>query len=109
MKKLIAIAALMCGTAHAEFFTGNDLLNRLNSENTYERGTAIGYILGAHDTGRGAVHCSPDGATGTQVRDIVKAHLESTPEVRHLAADSHVTFILRKVWPCAEKKKGTSL
>jgi hypothetical protein len=26
MKKLIPIAALMCGTAHAEFLTGNDSL-----------------------------------------------------------------------------------
>lgn len=106
MKKLIAVAALLCGTAHAEFFSGNELLRRMNSTDQYERGSAMGYVIGAHDAGRGVVHCSPEAATGGQVRDMVRAHLEAVPEVRHLAADQHVTYILKKTWPC---KKGESL
>lgn len=109
MKKLIAIAALMCGTAHAEFFSGNELLSRLNSESTYDRGVAMGYVIGVHDTGRGAVHCSPEAATGGQVRDIVKASLEASPELRHLSADSLIGHTLKKVWPCPKKTGGASL
>jgi hypothetical protein len=108
MKKLIAIAALMCGTAHAEFFSGNELLRRMTSGDAYERGTALGYVLGAHDTGRGAAHCSPEEVTAGQVRDMVKAHLDSNPETRHMAADSHIMYVLKKVWPC-KKTGGASL
>lgn len=108
MKHIIAIAALLCSTAHAEFLSGNELLQRINSTDQYDRGTAMGYVLGAHDSSRGSVHCSPDAATGGQVRDIVKAHLESTPETRHLSADAHIMHILKKIWPCAAKR-GTAL
>lgn len=108
MKNFIAIAALMCGTAHAEFFSGNELLRRMNSGDAYERGSAFGYILGTHDTGRNAAHCSPEEVTAGQVRDMVKAHLDSNPETRHMSADSHIMYVLKKVWPC-KKTGGASL
>lgn len=108
MKHIITMAALLCGTAQAEFFTGNELLRRMNSEAAYERGTALGYVIGAHDATRSVVHCSPDAASAGQVRDMVRAHLESNPDVRHLAADQHVTYVLKKAWPCAANKGGGS-
>lgn len=106
MKTLIALTALVCGTANAEFFTGTELLRRLNSEEAYERGSAIGYIAGAHDTQRWVVHCTPDEVNLGQVVKKVKKHLEEAANARHHNADVHVAYALKTAWPC---KKGTVL
>ena len=104
MKKLIAIAALTCGTAQAEFFTGNELLSKINSEGVVDRMIGLGYVMGVHDAGSGVTHCQPDTVTAGQVRDMVKNHLEASASLRHLPADAHVRYILTAAWPC--KKKG---
>ena len=43
MKKLIIITALFAGTAHAEFYSGNQLLNLMNGSNM-EQMHALGYV-----------------------------------------------------------------
>lgn len=106
MKKLALIAALTCTWAHAEFLTGNDLLSRLNGNDTQQM-VALGYVMGVFDVSMDAVHCPPANVTAGQVQDIVKNHLIATPSTRHYAADAQVRYILGKTWPCA--KKGTSL
>lgn len=105
MKKLIAIAALLCGTAHAEFYTGNDLLKDFNGDLAGKM-LGIGYVMGVYDTTQGVVHCPPNNVTAGQVQDMVKAQLDARPDLRHLSADSHVTYVLKRAWPC---KKGASL
>jgi len=107
MKKLIAIAALMCGTAQAEFFTGNDLLGKINGESVVDRMIGLGYVMGVYDVGAGAIHCPPDHVTAGQVRDMVKGHLEASASTRHLAADTHVRYVLTSAWPCKKKGGGT--
>ena len=108
MKKLIVIAALMCGTAHAEFWTGNELLSRINSNDPYERGTSLGYVMGAFDASQGVTHCPPPTVTAGQVRDMVTKTLNDGAAARHMSADSFVTYTLKAAWPCA-KKGGTAL
>ncbi len=106
MRKLALIAALVCGTAHAEFMTGNDLMGRFNG-NDIQQMVALGYVMGVFDATMDATHCPPANVTAGQVQDIVKNHLIATPATRHYAADAQVRYILGKTWPCA--KKGTSL
>lgn len=108
MKKLIALTLLTCASAHAEFFTGNDLLQKLNGAHL-DQMVGLGYVMGVFDATRGAEHCPPDNITAGQVKDMVKLHLENTPATRHFVADVQVRYVLSKAWPCADKKKGAGV
>ena len=108
MKKLIAIAALMCGAAHAEFFSGNDLLAKMNGGNSYDVSLALGYVMGVFDTTVGVDHCSPERVTSGQARDVVRNYLEANPSMRQYSADIHVRVALGRAWPCPQKQ-GTGV
>lgn len=109
MKNLLLTLTMLYGSAHAEFYSGNDLLQRLNSELLAERSAGIGYIMGVADSIHGASYCPPEGATSGQMRDMVRNYLTNTPAVRHLTADSIVTHVLKSQWPCAERRRGTGV
>lgn len=105
MKKLLILAAFVT-SAHAEFIDGNRLLADLKSTDAFERGIAMGYILGIADRGRSVTNCMPSNVTAGQLQDMVRQHLESFPGGRHYTGDVIVSFVLSQAWPC---KKGTSL
>lgn len=111
MKKLILIAALCASTAHAEFLTGNDLLQRLESDSAVERVAGLGYIMGVADAVLGVEQCAPGNVTAGQMRDMVRNHLTSNPSVRHITADVQVRYVLKNAWPCANSNRrgGTNL
>jgi hypothetical protein len=107
MRKLILSVCLLAALpAHAEFLTGNKLLQLIKSSAENERNFAFGYVAGAFDTGHGAVHCAPENVTVGQVTDMVKNLLETTPSQRHKSADQFVNAMLSTTWPC--KKQPTS-
>ena len=99
--KLPILALFFCASAHAEFYSGNDLLSRLNGDTYAERGAAIGYIMGVSDALLGSVHCAPVDATSGQIRDMVRNYLTNVPAERHRAADILVARVLKSTWPCA--------
>ena len=107
MKRLLILAALVCGAAQAEFIDGNRLLADLKSNDPFERGIAMGYIMGIADRGRSVTNCMPSNVTAGQLQDMVRQHLENFPGGRHYTGDVIVSYILSQAWPCA--KKGTSL
>jgi hypothetical protein len=108
MKHIITALALVASTAaSAEFFTGNDLLNRLQSSEPTKQVMALGYIAGVSDFGQSNSHCTPDGVSLGQLRDIVQQSLVNYPSLRHLDASLLVTAALMETWPCP--KKGGSL
>lgn len=109
MKIALIAAALIGVSAHAEFITGNQLLERMNSELGYDRGIANGYIMGVWDATHGIAHCPPAGITMGQIHDMVKQALVNAPSVRHNSADSFVVYAASKSWPCAQKKRGQDL
>lgn len=105
MKKLIlAIAPLAC-SAHAEFMTGNDLLNRLQGTTT-DQVLGLGYVMGVFDSQRGSMVCPPSQITAGQTKDIVQNYLLSNPQHRHLTGDLLTVVALGSVWPC---KKGNGV
>lgn len=106
MKKLLAIAALLCGSAHAQFFTGNDLLARVNSDLAFDRGLGMGFIIGVYDATLTIEHCPPPNVTAGQVRDMVSKSLNSGAAARHLPAEAFVVYTLGNAWPCPKKGKG---
>lgn len=109
MRAALLTLALLCGSAHAEFYTGNDLLQRMNSDVLAERSAAIGYVMGVADSGHGVNYCPPESVTSGQLRDMVRNYLTNTPAVRHLAADSIVTHVIKSQWPCAARSPGRQL
>ena len=105
MKRIIILAALACGAAHAEFYSGNDLWERLNGTEG-QKYLALGYVAGVSDALNNRVICMPSATMG-QTRDIVKQYLENNPSLRHYSADSLIYNALAPVWPCS--KKGSTL
>lgn len=106
MKKLILALALTTPLAHAEFRTGNKLLDEMTGESTYSKGVALGYIMGVTDSGGGTNHCPPATVTAGQLQDMVKNTLSDVPAIRHMPADAIVYYVLNKAWPCAKKGGG---
>ena len=108
MRRLILIAAMAATTtAHAEFRTGNRLLNEINSDSPFANGLALGYIMAATDAGYGTNHCPPQEVTSGQIQDMVKKTLTDAPAVRHIAADALIYYVLKTAWPCANKPKNS--
>lgn len=109
MRLAITLAAcLAAGPASAEFLTGNDLLAMLRSPERHERAAADGYIMGVHDAGRGAVHCSPGTVTLSQVRDMSTQFITVAVAHRHKSADSLVIAILQETFPCPKRQSRGS-
>ena len=98
--KLFFSAALLAGSAHAEFWDGNRLLDRMNG-GIAEQMQALGYVMGISDMGQDTLHCPPPNATAGQMEDIVKRYLNNNPAVRHLSADTIVNRALALVFPCS--------
>lgn len=108
MKKFIAALLLVPTMAHAAFFTGNQLLTKINGD-SLDRIHAIGYIQGAVDAYGGATICPPPTVTAGQLMDMIKNYLTNTPAVRHRAADVIIMEALEPVWPCKNRssRSGT--
>lgn len=109
MKKLFLAA--LCATAltaHAEFWDGNKLLERLNGDPA-ESLSAGSYIAGVADALVGVIWCPPGTVTLGQVRDMTRLTLERSPEKRHLPADAFINITLRKEWPCKAKPGGSNI
>ena len=105
MKKLIAILLCVPCMAHAEFVSGNTLLDYMTSNNnTYvDRSVSLGYVMGVFDVGVNINHCPPSNVTTGQVSDVVKQYLQRNPSLRHKSADVLVMDVLKQTWPCANR------
>lgn len=106
--QIILAAALVCGTAHAEFYSGNDLYSKLTG-NTLDRSIALGYVIGVSDALIRATHCAPKAVTAGQIQDMIRDYLDANPAVRHFSADSLISHVLKTTWPCANRQGGTNL
>lgn len=106
MKRILLFAVIACGGAHAQFFTGNDLLTRINSDSSIDRTLAMGFIMGVYDSSLLTEHCPPSNVTAGQVRDMVAKDLYNGAAARHLPAAAFVSYTLGTAWPCAKKGKG---
>jgi len=105
------VVALMAGSASAEMFNGNKLLDILKkaeiSNNHVDWGMGHGYVAGVYDSNIGINFCSPGSMTLGQLTDMARNYLEANPAVRHLPAEAIIVYFMNKTWPCA--KKGTAL
>jgi len=108
MKKLLVTLLFVPAMARAEFFTGNDLLARMNGT-TLEQVQALGYVQGVVDAHSSVIICPPSNVTAGQVRDMIKNYLDNSPAKRHYSADVIIGDALEKVWPCKQNRGGNKL
>jgi hypothetical protein len=99
----IVLAALLATSAHADFKSGNEILENINSDNYYNKGNAMGYIMGVVDAYSGIYICPPATITGGQIQDIVKSYLAQTPSTRHQGASVLVYSAMVEFFPCKKK------
>lgn len=108
MRALALCLSLLSVSAHAEFIDGNKLLSDMNGSHGHQM-SALGYVMGVADAQQGVTVCAPSTVTSGQMRDMVYNYLTNTPAVRHLSGDVIVTHVLKSVWPCAERRRGTGV
>ena len=101
MKTLLLTLALVATSAHAEFQTGNDVHQGLNSQvGSFEHSYAFGYVIGAFDAHMNVTVCPPSNITQGQVLDMTRNYLRANPQSRHYSADSLIGVIFQTMWPC---------
>ena len=105
---LVFAAALATVDARAEFFSGNKLHELCTDTSDFYRGLCSGFIVGVFDTKVDIDFCTPagGGVTTRQVEDIVKKHLNVSPEQRHKPAYILVIDALTAAFPCPRVKPG---
>lgn len=108
MKKLLCLIAMTALPVKAEFYSGNEILQRMQSESLVEQVIAIGFVGGVADAFDMIFFCPPPGATVGQARDIARRYLVLNPGLRHKGAAGLVSDALAEAWPC-ERKKGNRL
>jgi hypothetical protein len=101
------VLLMLCGSAQAEFWTGNQLLSKMTGD-TNAQLLAIGYVTGAADAMTGTRYCPPVGVTVGQVYDMTKRLLESAPGQRHQSGDMFVAAAMSD-WPCKQQSRGNPI
>ena len=104
MRKFLVCLLFVPLVAHAEFFTGNQLLSLLQSREMWDRMQGLGYIQGVFDAHMGVTICPPSGVNAGQVQDMVRNYLDNIPATRNRSADLIIRDALRSVWPCANNR-----
>jgi translation elongation factor EF-1alpha len=106
MKKILAGLLMVPCMAHAQYYTGNNLLQKMNSTETVDRMVAMGYVMGVSDVYQNTAHCSGQRVTSGQTRDVVKNYLEQNPAVRDLSADFLTMLALGLAFPCPKENNN---
>lgn len=106
MKKLLLIMLFIPVIAHAEFVTGNDLLEDLQSTETIKRVFVMGYIAGVADANHSVNYCPPQGISLGQLRDMTEQYLIANASIRNLSGDMLIGDMLKRRWPCNNQPRG---
>jgi hypothetical protein len=104
IRTALIISVLCVSSARAEFIDGNKLLADMNGSQMRQM-AAVGYVMGVADALTSITICMPPTVTAGQIHDMVKNHLESSPQTRHFSGDSLVSHVLTRVWPCRQQQQ----
>lgn len=110
MRKLLATLLFVPAMAQAEFWSGNNLYERLTSSETLDRIQAMGYVMGVYDVYVNVTFCpgTQTGITVGQIRDMATAWLATNPTSRNKTAESLLNEAFKQAWPC-RNRGGTKL
>lgn len=102
----VAAAVLLFGMLRpAQAMTGNELIQKCESQITVEQLSCVMYVSGLMDMGQGAFFCAPQGATYAQSRDILMKAMRDVPVVRNERADIITIQLFSKLWPCKQEEQ----
>ncbi len=96
----------VCTASRAEFYSGNQLKDklekweRLDNSNAVDGSIGAGYVAGVFDVKVGVTICTPPNVTLGQVTSIVLKFLRQYPERLHLDAYLLTEVALSTTWPC---------
>ena len=87
---------------------GNTLYEKIKSGNLYEKGVALGYVVGVYDAYVQEQHwdkqnhyiCMNNQVTKGQILDVVEKYLNENPASRHQTAAGLVLNALSISFPC---------
>lgn len=111
MRKILATLLFVPAMAHAEFWTGNDLYNRLIDSDVMNKVHGIGYVMGVYDVYVNVTFCPATevGITVGQIKDMAQAWLGANPSQRHRNAEVLVNEAFKQAWPCRNRSGGSRL
>ena len=112
---LVALVLLLSWPARAEFYTGNELVQRMRAyqqsaagqvPSSYADASAyMFFVAGVHDTLDNLdIFCTPANSTLGQVAAVVEKYLVAHPERWANAASTLVADALREAFPCKAGK-----
>ena len=106
MKKLLVALLMIPAMAHAEFWTGNDLYNRMQSTSAMDNVQAYGYVMGVYDVYVHIVFCpgTENRITVKQINDIAQQYLVLNPSLRNKDAYFLIQSAFKNTWPCANNR-----
>ena len=111
MRKLLATLLFVPVMAHAEFWTGNNLYDRLSSSDVLERVQALGYVMGVYDVYVHVTFCpvNQSSITAGQIRDMAAGWLAANASTRHRNAEALLNDMFRQAWPCRNRNNKGSV
>jgi hypothetical protein len=97
----VAFLVLFSPLAGAEFFTGKQLLELLNSKDESVVAVGVGYIAGVFDGTKGSLHCAPDPELKQLVAAVVATlQAQKDPDTLARTADQMFVPFLMARYPC---------
>jgi hypothetical protein len=97
----VAVGLLWPMSAFSHFLTANDLYAHCTVPESAERLYCTGIIVGLADAfEHDGTMCPPDGASVSQVVDVVVQYLRDHPEKRHYAIANEAALALKQAFPC---------
>lgn len=107
MTKLLASLLLVFSlNANAEFVSGKQLHDWLQSNDKTANALATGYILGTFDTGAGIIHCTTESINAGALVSQIKMLIERATNRETFSADVAINAWLSNTYPC---KQGTNI
>ena len=109
VKKALALLLLATSAAAQQpnqggnFYSGNDLHDRCETQTVAKQNFCFGYVAAIADANRYR-QCSPADITLGQLKDVVSAYLRANPANRHMDADVLVLAAINQAWPCAQQQ-----
>lgn len=100
---VLIIALFIPILTHADYFTGNDIMdswdNKFHESNTMIRG----YFAGVQDSYNGVHFCVDSKVKMSQAAEIVIKYMKDHPEKWHKAGKNLVLDALNKAFPCGNE------
>lgn len=114
MKRILIALFFACGSANAQYISGQEYVTWVDARDRANAGQATGidsflkdkvmpFTLGVVDVSDGTYFCIPDGVLAGQVEAIATKYVKANPESWNSPAAHLIVRALQNVFPCKKK------